>query len=46
MSIIRKKHTAHYTVIPNHVWDDDRLKLDAKGMLGYLLSRPDNWTGW
>ena len=41
--IIRHKHRARFTVVPNAIFNDDRLSLAAKGLLGYLLSRPGNW---
>ena len=41
--IIRHKHTGSFTVVPNAIFNDDRLSLTAKGLLGYLLSRPRNW---
>ena len=41
--IIRHKHRGRFTVVPNAIFNDDRLSLGAKGLLGYLLSRPGNW---
>ena len=41
--IIRHKHKGRFTVVPNAIFNDDRLSLGAKGLLGYLLSRPGNW---
>jgi hypothetical protein len=41
--IIRHKHKGSFTVVPNAIFNDDRLSLGAKGLLGYLLSRPSNW---
>jgi hypothetical protein len=41
--IIRHKHKSRFTVVPNAIFDDGRLSLGAKGLLGYLLSRPGNW---
>src|SRR5882757_1112933 len=41
--IIRHKHKGRFTVVPNAVFNDDHLSLAAKGLLGYLLSRPGNW---
>ena len=32
------------TVVPNAIFIDDRISLGAKGLLGYLLSRPGNWN--
>jgi hypothetical protein len=41
--IIRHKHKVRFTVVPNAIFNDDSLSLGAKGLLGYLLSRPGNW---
>jgi hypothetical protein len=41
--IIRHKHKGRFTVVPNAIFNDDRISLAAKGLLGYLLSRPGNW---
>jgi hypothetical protein len=41
--IIRHKHKGRFTVVPNAIFNDDRICLGAKGLLGYLLSRPGNW---
>ncbi len=41
--IIRHKHKGRFTVVPNAIFNDDRISLGAKGLLGYLLSRPGNW---
>ncbi|WP_234891130.1 helix-turn-helix domain-containing protein [Agrobacterium vitis] len=35
---------AKYTTVPNHVFEDTRLSIDARWLLGYLLSKPDNWV--
>jgi hypothetical protein len=42
--IIRRKHNINYTVVPNAIYEDLRLSIEAKGGLGYLLSRPPNWV--
>lgn len=41
MSIIRRKRQENYTVIPNHIWDDDRLSFHAKGMYVMALCEPE-----
>jgi hypothetical protein len=43
MTIVRREHRAQFTIVPNAVFRDDRLSIEAKGVLGYLLSRPHNW---
>lgn len=39
-SITRKS----YTIVPNLTLNDTRLSWEAKGMLAYLISKPDHWT--
>lgn len=34
---------SNYTVLPNAVLNDPRLSWEARGMLAYLLSKPDHW---
>jgi hypothetical protein len=41
--IVRHKHKGRFTVVPNAIFNDDRLSLGAKGLLGYFLSLPGNW---
>ncbi len=43
-TIRRGVRNARYTAVPNHVFEDDRLSMEARWLLGYLLSKPDNWT--
>jgi hypothetical protein len=40
--IIRNK-SPRYTVIPNQLLEDERISWEAKGILTYLLSKPDTW---
>jgi hypothetical protein len=42
-NIGRKRKKNGFTQISNALFEDDRLSYRAKGVLGYLLSRPDNW---
>lgn len=42
-AIGRKRKKNGFTQISNCMFEDDRLSWKAKGLLGYLLSRPDNW---
>jgi hypothetical protein len=44
MSIVRRHHNSNFTVVPNAIFEDMRLSVEAKGTLGYLLSRPHDWT--
>ena len=45
-TILRKPHNAEnpYVVITKNIFEDDDISWRAKGMMGYLLSRPDDWT--
>ena len=43
MAIIRAKREHNYTVINNKVYDKNQLSWQAMGLLGYLLTKPDNW---
>ena len=43
MSIIRTKREHNYTVISNKVYEKNQLSWQAMGLLGYLLTKPDNW---
>jgi hypothetical protein len=41
--IRRAPHRRHFVQVDNRAVEDPRLSLRAKGLLVYLLSRPDNW---
>lgn len=43
MSIIRVSKTENYSVISNSILNDESISWKAKGILIYLLSKPDNW---
>jgi len=43
MGIIRIKKTKNYSVISNQIASDPNISWGAKGLLFYLLTRPDNW---
>jgi hypothetical protein len=42
-NIAKKRKKNGFTQISNSVFEDERLSYRAKGVLGYLLSRPNNW---
>ena len=42
--IVRRRHNGRFASLPNAIWTDERLSIEAKGVLGYLLSRPHNWN--
>lgn len=44
MGVIKVTKTENYAVIPNNVTHDTRISFKAKGILAYLLSKPDDWT--
>ena len=41
--IIRHKLRGHFAMIPNAIFHDTRLSIEAKALLAYLLSLPGNW---
>jgi hypothetical protein len=42
-TIRRGERNARYSSIPNRVFEDARLSMEARWLLAYLLSKPDNW---
>ena len=44
MEIIRVIKNRNYSVIANGIFRDQRITLKAKGLLGILLSLPENWN--
>jgi hypothetical protein len=44
MSTIRVSKTRDYSVVSNHAANDKELSWKAKGILYYLLTKPDSWT--
>lgn len=43
MSIIRAARKTQFYTLPTATIDDDRLSWEARGLLIYLLSKPDHW---
>jgi len=43
MAIIRVPKVTNYTVMSNHHLTDRDLSFKAKGLMSYMLSRPDDW---
>lgn len=41
--IIRTARKQRFTIIDNRILENDGLSFKAKGLLSYLLSRPDDW---
>ena len=44
MSIIRVNKTNKYSVISNEPLNDKRLSWQARGIMAYILTKPDDWT--
>ncbi|MEN8108718.1 MAG: hypothetical protein ABFS22_12030 [Pseudomonadota bacterium] len=42
-TIIRAPRRDRFVIIDQHAIEDNRLSWAARGLLGYLLSRPDDW---
>ncbi len=42
-TIRRGARNANYVAVPNRIFEDSRLSMEARWLLGYLLSKPDNW---
>jgi len=43
MAIIRQKRKERFSIIDNRVIKDKRLSWGARGLLEYMLSKPDDW---
>lgn len=43
MAIIRKKQKERFSIVNNKVIEDKRLSFKARGLLIYMLSKPDDW---
>lgn len=44
MSIIRRRHTGAFATIPNAVANDEHLSFTERGLLVYLLAKPEGWS--
>jgi DNA-binding MarR family transcriptional regulator len=42
--IFRGDLKSNFAVLPNAMFEDDRLSLEARGAMGYILSRPLKWN--
>lgn len=42
--ILRNPNRHRWTVIDNRILEDERLSWDARGLLAFLLSKPDKWA--
>ena len=43
MAIIRQKRKKRFSIIDNQVLEDKRISFKARGLLIYMLSKPDDW---
>ncbi|WP_289760532.1 hypothetical protein [Lactobacillus taiwanensis] len=43
MAIIRQKRKERFSIIDNRIIEDKRLSWGARGLLEYMLSKPDDW---
>lgn len=44
MPKLKRVYDKSYMVISNHIFEDPNLTLKAKGLFGYLWSRPNDWN--
>ncbi|PVV14333.1 MAG: hypothetical protein B6D72_04180 [gamma proteobacterium symbiont of Ctena orbiculata] len=42
-TIVRAARRYRYVIIDQHAIEDSRLSWAARGLLGYLLAKPDDW---
>jgi hypothetical protein len=42
--VVRTEKTSHFTVISNESLEDSNLSFGARGLLAYLLTKPNHWT--
>lgn len=42
MSVVRTKHTVNYSILPNELFDAE-MSIEAKGLLAFFISLPDDW---
>lgn len=41
--IVKRQRSDNFAIIPNAVAEDTRISFDARGVLCYLLAKPNNW---
>lgn len=44
MPVLRKNHHGNFTPMPNEVLQSKSLSLRARGLLGFMLSKPQDWN--
>lgn len=43
MTIVKRSRVENFAIVPNSVTEDTRLSFEARGVLCYLLAKPDTW---
>ncbi|MRX32825.1 hypothetical protein [Aminobacter sp. MDW-2] len=43
MTVITRQRSDKFAIIPNAVAEDETISFEARGLLCYLLAKPDNW---
>lgn len=43
MTVVTRQRKENFAIIPNEVAEDSRLSFEARGVLCYLLAKPNNW---
>lgn len=43
MAIIRQKRNSKFSILSNEMLDDTNMTFKARGLLAYMLSKPDDW---
>lgn len=43
MTVVTRQRTENFAIVPNAIAEDDRLSFEARGLLVYLLAKPNNW---
>lgn len=43
MTVVTRQRSENFALIPNAVAEDERLTFEARGLLCYLLAKPNNW---
>lgn len=44
MPVLRRKQNGNFTVLPNELLQDPRLSCRDRGLLVWMLSKPQDWT--
>lgn len=43
MTVVTRKRSGNFAVVPNAIAEDERLSFEARGLLVYLLAKPHDW---